>query len=278
MFVLSVCSLKGGVGKTSVTLGLASAALAKGVPTLVVDLDPQADATTGLDLPLEASHNGSLGDVLAAGRRPATASLLAASGWAGDRRGLLDVLPGSAASADHDGPRSVTRTRDRLVDALAQLAGDTGGGTGPGYRLVLLDCPPSFGGLTRAALGASDRALVVSEPALFSVAAADRALRAIDVLRREGGSTLQPLGVLVNRYRERSPEHRYRLAELTELFGPLVLGPSIPERSALQQAQGASMPVHQWPGPAGGELAEAFDAHLARVLRLAQRSSRRGRA
>ena len=50
VIVLSVSSLKGGVGKTSVTLGLASAALARGVPTLVVDLDPQADATTGLDV------------------------------------------------------------------------------------------------------------------------------------------------------------------------------------------------------------------------------------
>ena len=45
VIVVSVCSLKGGVGKTSITLGLASSALMKGVPTLVVDLDPQADAT-----------------------------------------------------------------------------------------------------------------------------------------------------------------------------------------------------------------------------------------
>ena len=49
------------------------------------------------------------------------------------------------------------------------------------------------------------------------------------------------------------------------MFGPLVLSPPIPERSAVQQAQGASQPVHRWPGTAARELAETFDAHLARV-------------
>jgi chromosome partitioning protein len=114
---------------------------------------------------------------------------------------------------------------------------------------------------------ASDRALVVSEPAIFSVAAADRALRAIEALRRSDAPHLQPLGILVNRYRERSPEHRYRLEEMTGLFGPLVLRPPLPDRSAVQQSQGATTPVHRWPGHGGAELATAFDAHLDRVLR-----------
>ncbi len=51
VLVLSISSLKGGVGKTSVTLGLASAAYNRGIPTLVVDMDPQADSSTGLDVP-----------------------------------------------------------------------------------------------------------------------------------------------------------------------------------------------------------------------------------
>ncbi len=267
MFVLSVCSLKGGVGKTSVALGLASAALAKGVPTLVVDLDPQADATTGLDLPEDTQPQAHLADLLGPGKRPTLDSLTTASGWSDGVLGRLDVIAGSDASAALDGPRSHIRSRNRLADVLH---GDSG------YRLAILDCPPSFGALTRSALGASDRAVVVSEPALFSVSAADRALKAIDALRRGGATSLQPLGVVVNRYRERSPEHRYRMQELTDLFGPLVLTPSIPERSALQQAQGASQPVHRWPGEAAHELAEAFDAQLARVLRVAARHRRSG--
>ncbi|WP_336924078.1 ParA family protein [Aquipuribacter sp. SD81] len=255
MIVLSVGSLKGGVGKTTVTLGLASAALSRGVPTLVVDLDPQADATTGLDV--AARRESTVADVLANPRRGEIAKAVAPSGWAGDQPGVLDVMLGSEQTLDHD---YATRPRSMrsLATALAKV---------PWYDLVLVDCPPSLGGLTRTGLVASDRALVVSEPAIFSVAAADRALRAVESLRRAEAPHLQPLGILVNRFRERSPEHRYRLEEMTGLFGPLVLRPPLPDRSAVQQSQGATTPVHRWPGHGATELATAFDAHLDRVLR-----------
>lgn len=253
--VLSVCSLKGGVGKTSVTLGLASAALARGVPTLVVDLDPQADASTGLDV--AAQRDAAVADVLADPRRKELAKAIAPSGWAGDQPGVLDVLLGSEASSDHE---HVSRPKDlrALTTALSKVGA---------YELVLVDCPPSLGGLTRTALAASDRALVVTEPSIYSVAAADRALRAIESLRADGDAPgLLPLGVLVNRFRERSSEHRYRLEELRTLFGPLVLDPTLPDRTAVQQSQGASTPVHRWRGRGGAELAAAFDTHLDRVL------------
>jgi len=281
--VVSVCSLKGGVGKTSVVLGLASSALARGIPTLVVDLDPQADATTGLDV---LPGDGDVAALLANPRRRALAAAVRPSGWVeaagADGRaddhpgGRLDVLVGSHDSAAFDGPRVSERAVSRLGQALALLeqAGSGGEPVSP-YRLVLVDCPPSFGGLTRSGLTASHRAIVVTEPALFSVTAADRALRAVDELRRDGAPDLQPLGVVVNRYRDRSPEHRYRVNELADMFGPLVLSPQIPERSALQQAQGASKAIHAWPGPAAQELSDAFDAHLARVLRVAARPPRR---
>jgi cellulose biosynthesis protein BcsQ len=263
VLVVSVCSLKGGVGKTSIVLGLASSTLAKRVPTLVVDLDPQADATLALDVAGAAEID--VATLLANPRRKTFDAAVTRSGWAtADQQ--LDVIPGSAESAAYDGRRSTERALSRLGQAL-EMSQD--------YRLVVIDCPPSFGGLTRSGLVASNRAMIVTEPALFSVTAADRALRAVDDLRRAIAPALQPLGVVVNRYRDRSPEHRYRVAELADMFGPLVLTPTIPERSALQQAQGASMPVHRWPGPAAGELASAFDAHLARVLRAESRPPRR---
>ena len=264
--VLSVCSLKGGVGKTSVVLGLASAALERGIDTLVIDLDPQADATLAMDGPDETAAGVS--DVLANPRRSVGGSAISPSGWAEDDE-RLHLMAGSAATAALDRPGISERGLGRLADAMQYIEG---------YKLVLIDCPPSLGSLTRSGLLASHRAVVVTEPALFAVAAADRALRAIDDLRRGPASQLQPLGVLVNRYRDRSPEHRYRVDELTDMFGPLVLAPMIPERSALQQAQGASQPVHRWPGNAGRELSTAFDAHLGRVLRLASRRGAHRRA
>ncbi|WP_066588851.1 ParA family protein [Cellulomonas timonensis] len=253
MLVLGVCSLKGGVGKTSVTLGLASAALERGLRTLVVDLDPQGDSTLALGV-----APGDHLDVAAVLDDPSAETVRAAtvtSGWADDG---LDVLAGSDRSARHDGIDPTGSDVDRLRFALSWVSG---------YDLVLLDCPPSLGGLTRAGLTACDRAMVVTEPGLFSVMAVGRAMRTIDELRRGPAPSLQPLGVVVNRVRARSVEQAFRLEELRSLYGPLILSPMLPERAALQQAQGAAQPVHAWPGAAAGELADAFDLLLERALR-----------
>lgn len=77
--VLSVSSLKGGVGKTTVTLGLTSAAFAKGLRTLVVDLDPQSDVSTGLDINLAGHLN--VADVLENPKEKIVRQAIAPSGW-----------------------------------------------------------------------------------------------------------------------------------------------------------------------------------------------------
>jgi len=87
--------------------------------------------------------------------------------------------------------------------------------------------------------------------------------------------TLQPLGVVINRFRPRVTEHEYRLAELKELFGPLVLSPVLPDRSAVQQAQGAGVPIHQWPTAGAREIAQSFDALLDRLMRAGRLKVRR---
>jgi cellulose biosynthesis protein BcsQ len=259
MHVLGVCSLKGGVGKTSVVLGLASAARARGVPTLVVDLDPQGDATTGLDVVAD-DRETQVADVLESSRTAVVQAAIGPSGWSGGEA-AVDVMAGGPRTAEHDVPGLTGRRLHRMANALSRLDG--------AYRLVLLDCPPSLGGLTRSGLAAAHRALVVTEPGLFALQAADRALQAVHELRRGPAPDLQPLGVLVNRVRARSSEHDYRLAELKKMFGPLVLSPLLPERSALQQAPGSARPVHDWPG--AGDLATAFDELLDRILRTRPR-------
>ena len=257
MLVLGVCSLKGGVGKTSVTLGLASAAMVRGLRTLVIDLDPQGDSTMSL-APAPPDEERRL-DVAAVLTRPSFDTVqraIAPSSWV---ESGLDVMMGSAASAEHDGPEVAARESGHLSEALSMVGQ---------YDVVLVDCPPSLGGITRAGLAACDRVAVVTEPGLYSVMAVGRAMRAVDDVRRSiGATTPQPLGIVVNRVRARSIEQSYRLEELAHLYGPLVLAPHIPERAALQQAQGAAMAVHDWPGRAAHQIAQVFDELLARALR-----------
>jgi len=258
--VLSVSSLKGGVGKTTVTLGLASAAFARGLRTLVVDLDPQSDVSTGMDIDVTGHLN--VADVLASPKEKIVRAAIAPSGWTKGRPGKIDVLIGSPSAINFDGPHPSIRDIWKLEEALANVEAD--------YDLVLIDCAPSLNALTRTAWAASDRVSIVTEPGLFSVAAADRALRAIEEIRRGLSPRLQPLGIIVNRLRSQSLEHQFRIKELRDMFGPLVLSPQLPERTSLQQAQGAAKPLHVWPGESAQEMARYFDQLLDRVMRAAR--------
>jgi cellulose biosynthesis protein BcsQ len=259
MRTVAVLSLKGGVGKTSVVLGLAGAALQRGIRTLVVDLDPQGNCTVALDPGVTKS---TLADVLAAPTRSVLRSAIAPSGWGEG----LDVLVGAEEAEAHNRPvPDVTQLRwlDHALSTLDEAAGD------PSYRLVLLDCPPSLGLLTRSALVAADRALLITEPTIYSVAGVQRAFEAVQHAR-EHNIQLQALGVVVNRVRERSSEHIYRIDELREIFGPLVLPTVLPDRSAVQQAQGAGLPIQRWDTPGAREITMALDVLLARLVRTTQ--------
>lgn len=256
MHVLSVSSLKGGVGKTTVALGLASASFSRGLRTLVVDLDPQSDASTGLDV--NPDGYGNIADVLENPKERTVRQAIAPSGWNRHHEGSIDLLLGSPSAINFDGPHPTVREIWKLEEALASVERD--------YDLVIIDCAPSLNALTRTAWAASDRVLVVAEPGLFSVSAADRALRAIEEIRRGVSPRLQPLGILINRTRPQSMEHQFRIRELREMFGPLVLSPQLPERTSLQQAQGAAKPVHMWPGEHAQEMAGYFDQILDQVL------------
>ncbi len=250
-------SLKGGVGKTTVALGLASAAFSRGLRTLVVDLDPQSDVSTGMDVNPEGFAN--VADVLE--KPKSVRSAIAPSGWNQHYEGSIDLLIGSPSAINFDGPHPSIREIWKLEEALTVVESD--------YDLVIIDCAPSLNALTRTAWAASDQVLVVTEPGLFAVSAADRALRAIEEVRRGVSPRLEPVGILVNRTRPQSMEHQFRINELKELFGPLVLSPQLPERTSLQQAQGAAKPVHLWPGETAQEMAGYFDEVLDQVTRSA---------
>lgn len=277
MQVVATLSLKGGVGKTTVALGLAGAAQRHGVSTLVVDLDPQANATTALD---PEPTTATVADVLDEPRRAVVERAIAPSAWGEG----LDVLVGAEQTERHNHPDPGAAQLHRLDRALQRIAsellsggdsGDGGDGGDPGeerYRLVVVDCPPSLGQLTRSALSAADRAILVTDPTMFSVSGVQRAFDAVQTERERSNDRLQPLGVLVNRVRPRNTEHDFRITELRELFGPLVFNSVLPDRSAVQQAQGACLPIQAWDTPGAREISAVFTSLLGRVLRSAGRN------
>ncbi|MET4096521.1 ParA family protein [Arthrobacter sp. UYCu712] len=267
MQVVSISSLKGGVGKTSVTTGLASAALAAGIPTLVVDLDPHADASTALGV--RPGEQLDIGRMLKSPRRAHLADNVVPSGWveragsngssaAGSAPSVLDVAVGSAYTGIYDRPDLGRRDLRRLSSVLAGAEG---------YELVLVDCPPSLNGLTRMAWSASDKVTLVAEPGLFSVAGTERTMRAIQLFRNEFAPNLSPAGIVANRVRTGSAEHTFRLSEMQSMFGELLLAPHIPEQANWQQIQGAAHAIHHWPGDSAKNASALFDALLANLLK-----------
>lgn len=254
MHVLSVSSLKGGVGKTTVALGLASAALNRGLNTLVIDLDPQCDATSGLAAPSDQGF--SVAEVLQTGKVATLKRAIVPSAWFRDSK--MDVLVGSPRSLLLDNPAPTVNDVWKLEEVLVRIEDD--------YDLVIIDTPPSINALTRTAWVASDRVILVTEPALYSVIAADRARKAIQEISAKLSPRLQLLGVVVNRFRPQSHEHDYRIKELRELFGEQILMPFFEERAAVQQATGAARPIHSWPAEGAAEVARGFDWLLAGAI------------
>jgi len=250
--VLSVSSLKGGVGKTTVTLGLASAAYAKGLRTLVVDLDTQCDASTGL---------GAIGDfettVVDVIKRPVHGVVHKAilpSSWNKSQPSKIDVMVGEPLASAFDSPNPSLADLWKLEHALSVVEDD--------YDLVIIDTPPSLNGLTRSAWAASDRVLLVSEPGIFAVGGIKRAMMAVDEVHDQLNHRLALAGVVLNRVNDSFTEHDYRQQELSSLVTDALLPIRFPERAAVQQAQGAARPIHSWPGTAAAEISTSFDQLL----------------
>jgi len=120
-------------------------------------------------------------------------------------------------------------------------------------------------GLTRNALAASHTAVVVAEPSLFALQGAAAALEAIDLVRTDN-LRLRPAGIIVNKLRAQSVEHRFRCEELRQTYGELVLDPPLPDRAAVQQAEGACVPVQAWRSPGAREVSDALEDHLETLL------------
>lgn len=257
MYVLSVSSLKGGVGKTTVALGMASASSARGLRTLVIDLDPQCDATTGLGAIGE--FNETCADVLKSPKHNVVHKAIVSSTWAKIHSTKIDVMVGSPKVQQADAPSPTVRELWKLEEALARIETE--------YDLVIIDTPPSINGLTKTAWVTSDRILIVTEPSLFSVVAAERSIRAINELRKAITRRLKVFGVVVNRYKPLSKEHQFRVAELAEKYPGKLLPQLFEEKSTMQQAQGAAMPIHSWPGDTAASIASSFD-HVLDALML----------
>jgi chromosome partitioning protein len=222
---IAVVNQKGGVGKTTVTLGIAEAASASGMRVLVIDLDPQANASSGLGV---WNATPSIDDVLAEARAGSVNDAICRSNWP-EEGPRPDLVPGSHLLAGREPLLAAdpVGAQDRLRLSLA----------GADHDLVLIDCPPSLGLLCINGLFAAERAVIVTEPAAWAADGVDLMHNTIErVAGRLGAPRLA--GVVVNRV-GRTRDNRYWCEQLHDRFGDLVL-PQIQLRAAIAEASGQS--------------------------------------
>ena len=245
--VLTLVNQKGGVGKTTVALGLAASAWARQVDCLVIDIDPQGNATTGLGVwnpPFSIDH------ALAEERPGSIASLRATSSWPTEGGRPPSVVPATPALAARE-PQLMTDpigANNRLAVALE----------GVNHDIVIIDCPPSLGLLTVNGLFAADQALIVTEPGAWASDGVNQILRTVERISARRTAPLTVAGVVVNRM-GRTRDARYWNEQLRTDHGSMVL-PAIRLRAAVTEAAANSLPIHALGArPGAPEAAAEFD-------------------
>jgi chromosome partitioning protein len=254
MTIVAVVNQKGGVGKTTVTLGLASAAAARGQRVLVVDLDPQANATAGLGIWEPATTV----DAALESDRPGCAPALAVrSAWHIDGGTVPEALCSSPALSVREPQlaNDPVGAQDRLELALADH----------GYDLVVIDCPPSLGLLTINGLFAADRALIVTEPGAWASDGVAAVQLTISRIAARRGGRPAVAGIAVNRL-GRTRDAHYWHTMLLEQYGEQVLAP-VHLRAAVAEASAQSLPIHGLgTRPGAADAATEFDNLLDAVV------------
>ncbi len=253
--VAAVLNQKGGVGKTTVTLGLAAAAQRAGDPCLVVDLDPQGSAGWAMGVEADDEHL-SVGDVMRTGDPKVARAATVTSGWGEG----IDVLPSSRNLIDREGDGYGADAALRLRSAVEPMLAD--------YKVVLVDCAPSLGPTTRSGLTLADRVLLVVELSALSVRGAEAVLETVEDVWAELNPRLDVGGVIVNRAPAVSSEASRQEHELNRLMGKrAVWRPFIPQRTVLNEAVGDRCPV-QALGYRAKDVIEVFDSLYRKLKRV----------
>jgi chromosome partitioning protein len=214
--VLCVANQKGGVGKTTTSINLAAALAKAGERTLLIDLDPQCNATTGVGQKPAPRH--------ALVQRLPLRETVIATQHAG-----LELIPGSRSFQDVD---ALARSDESQAEMLRQhLLGELAG-----YDYVLIDCPPSLGTLTQTALSASTEVLMPIQCEYFAMEGLTQMIEVIKGVMRRFPGRLEFGGILLTMYDIALELTREVDAEVRDFFGGVVFSTVIPRDVAAAEA------------------------------------------
>ncbi len=234
---LAISNQKGGVGKTTTAINLGTALAAAGERVLILDLDPQGNASTGVGVPPEA-RSITMYDVLT--RQATVLQAMARTNVTN-----LSIVPANSdlVSLESDLMKDAARPY-KLRDALAQLAADQSSVLeGKPFTYVLIDCPPSLSLLTLNAMTAANAVLVPIQCEFFALEGMSQLKDTVDQIKATLNPKLEIQGVVLTMHDQRTAFSREIADSVRAYFGPKVYETVIPRNIRVAEAPSHGQPI-----------------------------------
>lgn len=237
--ILAIANQKGGVGKTTTAINLGAALSEMGHEVILIDLDPQGNASTGLGIDPERREISSFdlltGDVtLQAGRCPTAFP-------------RLSIVPATSDLSSADAQLSQRNDRLRLLSQALRSA--------PENTIVLIDCPPALGLLTVNAMVAADAVLVPLQAEFYALEGLSQLLTTVREVRSSANSALRINGVVLTMSDNRNNLSQQVEADARATLGDLVYATVIPRNVRVSESPSHAMPVLNYDPQSKGSLA-----------------------